>query len=60
MKPAHDEYQRPDHHLEHQLLKRNANPVYEVKIDYNFHLIKPKRANEPVNMRVDYINLMGY
>ncbi|KAI3068615.1 CAZyme family GH18 [Aspergillus niger] len=60
MKAAHDEYQLPDHHLEHRSLERNTNPVYEVKIDYNFHLIKLKRDDEPVNIRVDYTNLMGY
>ncbi|GLA13199.1 hypothetical protein AnigIFM62618_009729 [Aspergillus niger] len=60
MKAAHDEYQLPDHHLEHRSLERNMNPVYEVKIDYNFHLIKLKRDDEPVKIRVDYTNLMGY
>lgn len=60
MKPAQDEYQLPDHHLQHRSLERNSNPVYEVKIDYNFHLIKHKRDDEPVNIRVDYTNLMGY
>ncbi|KAJ3495219.1 hypothetical protein NLG97_g3552 [Lecanicillium saksenae] len=38
---------------------RNRNGVYVVKFDYNFGLIKP-RADEQVNMRVDFTNLMDY
>ncbi|CBF89323.1 hypothetical protein AN0517.2 [Aspergillus nidulans FGSC A4] len=60
MKPADEDFQLPDHHLEHRSVERIENPVYEVKIDYNFHLIKPKRDSEPVQMRVDYTNLLGY
>jgi chitinase len=60
IKPAHEQYKLPNHHVEHRRVKRNENPIYEVKIDYNFHLIHPKRADEPVNIRVDYTNLLGY
>lgn len=60
MELAHDEYQLPGHHVEHRRFKRNENPIYEVKIDYDFHKIIPKRADEPVNIRVDYTNLLGY
>ncbi|KAL6228914.1 hypothetical protein BDW75DRAFT_226010 [Aspergillus navahoensis] len=60
IKPAHKKYKLPNHHVEHRRVKRNKNPIYEVKIDYNFHLIHPKRADKPVNIRVDYTNLLGY
>jgi chitinase len=51
----------PDHHLEHRAAGGiHANPVYEVKIDYNFLAITPKRADQPVMLRVDYTNLLGY
>jgi hypothetical protein len=45
------------------LKKRNAagvdgNGIYKLKFDYNFHAIK--RAEDTVNMRVDYTNLKNY
>jgi glycosyl hydrolase family 18 (putative chitinase) len=60
MVPAESEYRLPGHHLEHRSLKKLSNPIYKVDIDYNFHLIKLKRADQPVNIRVDYTNLLGY
>jgi chitinase len=60
MRPVGDEFQMPKHHLEHRSLEGIQNPVYEVKIDYNFHLIKLKREDEPVQIRVDYTNILGY
>ncbi|KAL4861164.1 hypothetical protein BDV12DRAFT_204280 [Aspergillus spectabilis] len=60
MQLAYDKYQLPDHHVEHRRSKRNNNLVYEVKINYNFHKIIPKRADELVNIWVDYTNLLGY
>ncbi|KAL6228777.1 hypothetical protein BDW75DRAFT_131550 [Aspergillus navahoensis] len=60
MELAHDEYRLPDHHVEHRRSKRNENPVYKVKIDYGFDKILPKRADEPVYIRVDYTNLLDY
>jgi chitinase len=60
MKEADGDFQLPDHHLAHRSLEHLENPVYEVKIDYNFQNIKLKRDDEPVQIRVDYTNLMGY
>lgn len=39
-------------------LTANQNGVYVLKFDYNFHLIK--RDDGPVNMRVDYTNILPY
>ncbi|KAJ5732794.1 hypothetical protein N7493_004275 [Penicillium malachiteum] len=52
----------PIHHLKHCALEEiEENPVYRVKIDYNFHDIQPKGDNkEPVMIRVDLTNLLGY
>lgn len=52
----------PSHHVQHRSEQgiHQTNPVYEVKIDYNFMAITPKRAEEPVYLRVDYTNLLGY
>ncbi|KAF1992251.1 glycoside hydrolase family 18 protein [Aulographum hederae CBS 113979] len=50
-------HQLPSHHLRTRSITRNTNPVYRLHFDYNFHLIK---REEPVNMRVDYTNLMSY
>jgi chitinase len=63
MKPASSELSRslPAHHLEHRAADGlHDNPVYEVTIDYNFMAITPKRADEPVFLRVDYTNMLGY
>lgn len=60
MKRAHEDFQLPDHHLHHRSTEQIDNHVYEMKIDYNFHAIKLKRDDEPVNIRVDYTNLLGY
>ncbi|KAK8050311.1 chitinase A1, partial [Apiospora phragmitis] len=52
----------PPHHVEHRSQQgiHDSNPVYEMKIDYNFGAITPKRDDEPVYLRVDYTNLLGY
>ncbi|KAI1658123.1 putative bacteriodes thetaiotaomicron symbiotic chitinase [Daldinia decipiens] len=52
----------PAHHIKHRALQgiHNTNPVYEIKIDYNFLAITPKRDDQPVYLRVDYTNLLGY
>ncbi|KAJ5372784.1 hypothetical protein N7517_004790 [Penicillium concentricum] len=60
MKLAEDAFQLPGHHLQHRSLERISNPVYEVKVDYNFQDIKLKRDDDAVQIRVDYTNLMGY
>jgi len=61
MRRAESGFQLPDHHIEHRSLQGlHGNPVYEVKIDYNFHAITPKRDDKPVFIRVDYTNLLGY
>lgn len=61
MKPVtHD---LPQHHLEHRSEEGlQDNPVYEVVVDYNFGAISitQKRADNPVFLRVDYTNLLGY
>lgn len=54
---AEPEYELPSHHITSRSLDRNSNPVYKLTFDYDFHLIK--RA-DPINMRVDYTNLLGY
>jgi hypothetical protein len=56
--PASPDFQISKHHLESRSLTQNTNPIYELKIDYNFHLIK--RQDQPINMRIDYTNLLGY
>jgi chitinase len=59
MKLAGEDYPLPLHHLKHRSLDGlHENPVYEVKVDYNFHLARQDRG--PVQMRVDYTNLLGY
>lgn len=57
MELAPPEYELPNHHIKARSLDGNTNPVYRVKIDYNFDLIK---RTSPVNIRVDYTNLLGY
>ncbi|PHH65090.1 hypothetical protein CDD81_3488 [Ophiocordyceps australis] len=50
----------PSHHLEHRSLEGLSTPVYKVLVDYSFDKITPKRHDEPVNIRIDYTNLLGY
>jgi hypothetical protein len=58
MELVDDSYSLPDHHVRKRSAQGNDNEVYRVVIDYNFYLIK--RQDEPVNMRVDYTNLLDY
>jgi len=58
MAQASQSYQLPHHHVRARSLENNENEVYELKIDYNFHLIK--RDDGPINMRIDYTNLLPY
>ncbi|KAJ6151670.1 hypothetical protein N7470_006798 [Penicillium chermesinum] len=58
MAQASDTYELPHHHVRARSAENNENEVYELKIDYNFHLIK--RNDGPVNMRIDYTNLLPY
>ncbi|KAI8276438.1 hypothetical protein K4K59_009788 [Colletotrichum sp. SAR11_240] len=59
MMPVGNDYQLPKHHLQHRSLDGiHHNPVYEVKVDYNFHLARQDRG--PVQFRVDFTNLLGY
>ncbi|KAL1835649.1 hypothetical protein VTJ49DRAFT_6294 [Mycothermus thermophilus] len=61
MKPASSRLKIPRHHLEHRSVDGlHENPVYEVVIDYNFADITPKRADEPVFLRIDYSNMLTY
>ncbi|ETS88166.1 hypothetical protein PFICI_01994 [Pestalotiopsis fici W106-1] len=57
-----DDVVLPAHHVEHRTVEgiHQTNPVYEVKIDYNFLAISHKRDTDPVYLRVDYTNLLGY
>lgn len=59
MRAADDTYELPRHHL----VKRGAqglnSVVYRMVIDYNFQAIKV-RDDGPINMRVDYTNLLEY
>ena len=49
----------PRHHFEHRSKERlNDNPLWKIKIDYNFHLARQDRGK--VKIRVDYSNLLGY
>ncbi|KAJ9481815.1 hypothetical protein VN97_g11646 [Penicillium thymicola] len=58
MAQAPQSYQLPHHHVRARSLENNENEVYELNIDYNFHLIK--RDDGPINMRIDYTNLLPY
>ncbi|KAL9599868.1 MAG: hypothetical protein Q9219_003562 [cf. Caloplaca sp. 3 TL-2023] len=57
MELAEPEYQLPRHHVQSRSLAGNKSPVYKMKFDYDFHLIK---RDDVVNMRVDFTNLLGY
>ena len=58
MDPVKD-YHPGKHHLAHRSTSGiDENPIYQVKIDYNFHLARQDRGN--VNIRVDYTNLLSY
>lgn len=39
-------------------MENNEGDVYKLKIDYNFDLIK--RDNGPINIRIDYTNILPY
>lgn len=59
MEPAPDDYQLPEHHVKHRSTDDiDENPVYEVKVDYDFAAVRQDRGH--VNIRVDYTNLMEY
>ncbi|GKZ26889.1 hypothetical protein AbraCBS73388_003278 [Aspergillus brasiliensis] len=58
IEPAHSSYELPAHHLAKRSAQDNNNPVYKIKIDYDFQAIK--RDSGPINMRVDYTNLLDY
>jgi hypothetical protein len=58
MQIADDSYVLPTHHVRKRSAEGNDNEIYRMVIDYNFHLIK--RDDGPVNMRVDYTNLLDY
>lgn len=57
---ANKNMELPNHHLQHRSVEGLSDPVYEMKIDYNFHAIKLKRESETVHIRVEYSNLAGY
>lgn len=57
MELAEPGYQLARHHVESRSLEGNTSPVYKLKFDYDFRLIK---RDDVVNMRVDFTNLLGY
>ncbi|ETS82826.1 hypothetical protein PFICI_04702 [Pestalotiopsis fici W106-1] len=59
IEPAGDSYNLPGHHLRKRNSQGLQSTVHKMVIDYNFHLIKT-RDDEPINMRVDYTNLISY
>ena len=58
MELAKADYQLPECHIHSRSMKGNTNPVTKIKFDYDFYFIN-KRAN-PVNIRVDFTNFLGY
>jgi hypothetical protein len=59
MQPVASHYELPKHHVTHRSLNGlQDNPIYHIKIDYAFHLVRQDRG--PVQIRVDYTNLLGY
>ncbi|KAF7536258.1 hypothetical protein G7054_g4665 [Neopestalotiopsis clavispora] len=56
---AHESFELPHHHLVKRTSQQLSSKVYRVVIDYNFQAIKP-RDDGPINMRVDYTNLLEY
>ena len=56
MKPISN-FDLPAHHATSRSLDGNRNVIFEVKIDYNFHLIQRADA-KPILLRVDYANLL--
>ena len=54
-------YELPLHHLQKREAAGNQNGVYKVVFDYAFHEIKRDVSiSGPVNLRVDYTNLLPY
>jgi hypothetical protein len=58
MERAPESYQLPHHHIRARALENNDNDVFKLRFDYNFHMIK--RDDGPINMRIDYTNLLPY
>ncbi|OAA41490.1 Chitinase II [Beauveria brongniartii RCEF 3172] len=58
MEEASAEYQLPGHHSRKRAAQELQSKVWRIKIDYNFHAIK--KDDGPVNMRVDFTNLIEY
>lgn len=56
---AHEAFELPRHHLVKRTSQRLERTVYRMVIDYNFQAIK-SRDDGPINMRVDYTNLLDY
>lgn len=55
---ADHSFQLPHRQRVKREAETNSNPVYRIKIDYDFQAIK--RDSGPINMRVDYTNLLDY
>ncbi|PHH74610.1 hypothetical protein CDD80_2962 [Ophiocordyceps camponoti-rufipedis] len=60
MKPVNEDFKLPSHHLLHRRAEKLSDPIYEVKIDYDFQAIRLKKEDQPINLRVDYTNLRSY
>jgi GH18 family chitinase len=56
-----ENHKLPAHHIQSRAIKQNTNPIWELKFDYNFNMIKRESASgKTVNMRIDYTNLLPY
>jgi superfamily I DNA and/or RNA helicase len=58
IREADASYELSRHYLVKREAEANNNPVYRLKIDYNFQAIRNSKG--PINMRVDYTNLLEY
>lgn len=56
MEPVHAN-QLPDYHIGRRAMQDEHSTVYKLVFDYAFDLIK---RQTPVNIRVDYANVVGY
>lgn len=56
MEPVHESH-LPDYHIGRRALRKERSMVYKLVFDYAFDLIK---RQTPVNIRVDYTNVIGY
>ena len=58
IQPAPAHYTLPRHHLRKRAAQELGSTVWRMEIDYEFGAIK--RSSGPVNMRVDFTNMLDY